>query len=123
MRAKTQPPTSTRTTSKIIADPVYLDLHTKVLALDVAAFDVVHAMSVLTSHEHPAGIITLTTTRKPQQPAWSQILGVRHKSAWPSVFDRVLAVDSLDVPQPNCHGRLICRDWPRPEPLHHQIFS
>ena len=39
---------------KLLADASYLDLHNNVVALDVAAFDVVGAISVLAIHEHPA---------------------------------------------------------------------
>jgi hypothetical protein len=91
---------------KLLADAEYLDLHTKVVALDVAAFDVVAAIALMAGHTHPAGLITMSTTRKPQQPAWSQVLGVRQKSSWAALFDRALARDATGVPQPSW-GRML----------------
>ena len=91
---------------KLLADTSYLDLYTKVTALNVNNFDVTGAVAMLARHEHPAGLIVLTTSRTPQQPAWAQILGVRQKSSWPSIFDTTLSYDYGGVAQPSW-GRML----------------
>ena len=72
----------------------YGDLYTKVRALDTTNFDVTGAISLLASHEHPAGLVFMTTSRSIEMEGWARLLSVRNKANWPAVFDARLGVDA-----------------------------
>ena len=91
---------------KLLSDATYLDLYTKILAADVANFNVTKTASILAAHPHVVGLIFLSTSRTPQQSAWTGILGVRQKTVWPAIFDLALQFDFSGVAQPNW-GRML----------------
>lgn len=66
--------------SVLANDPLYVDLYTKVQALNTTSFDVTAAILVLSQHQHPAGMIFMTSSRTIVGDPWSDISSVKAKA-------------------------------------------
>jgi hypothetical protein len=86
---------------KLLADPRYADLLSKIVAVNTSDFDCVDALRIACKHEHAAGHIIVATTRTLPQTAWASVLGMRQKSKWQLLFDSALSVDRHGVVQPD----------------------
>ena len=86
----------------LLGDTDYATLYSAVLALNTASFIAQDAVRVVCTHKHPAGHISMATTRIISQMAWSSVLSMRQKVAWQAMFDKALAV---------CRNGALHLDW------------
>ena len=85
----------------LLAQVEYMALYQEVLAMNTTSMSMVAVVLAVAKHEHPAGLVIMTTKRALQQPAWQHVLGFRQVNSWQAAFDLVLAVDSSKSPKPH----------------------
>ena len=68
---------------KLVADPLFADLQTRLLAC--APTDSFAVLKLLLSHEHPAGLVFVSTSRSVHLSAWVAYAGVKDSRMWQSV--------------------------------------
>eukprot|EP00966_Prymnesium_polylepis_P073409 1704218-Prymnesium_polylepis.1 len=64
---------SNETVHKLVADPLFTDLQTRLLACSLT--DSFAVLKLLLSHEHPAGLIFVFTSRSVHLSAWAAYAG------------------------------------------------
>ena len=85
----------------LLAQIEYMSLYQEVLAMNTTSMSMVTVVLAVAKHEHPAGLVIMTTKRTLQQPAWQHVLGFRQVNSWQAAFDLVLAVDASKVSKPH----------------------
>ena len=85
----------------LLADVSYMALYQQILALNTTSTSMATVVAAAAGHEHPAGLIIMTSKRMLRQPAWEHVLGFRQVDAWQQAFDTLLAVDAMKNPKPH----------------------
>jgi hypothetical protein len=85
----------------LLAQVEYMALYQEVLSMNTTSMSMVTVVLAVAKHEHPAGLVIMTTKRTLQQPAWQHVLGFRQVNSWQAAFDLVLAVDTAKSPKPH----------------------
>ena len=87
--------------SQLLSDPSYMALYTAVNAKVAAGANMADVVVVVSSSDHPAGMVLMLTNRKLNQPAWQSVKGFKLATAWRSAFNMLLATDKDGGPKPN----------------------
>ena len=85
----------------LLAQTSYMSLYQEVLSMNTTSTSMVMVVLAVAKHEHPAGLVIMTTKRTLQQPAWQHVLGFRQANSWQAAFDLVLAVDTSKISKPH----------------------